>query len=235
MDNKIVEKIRKLLALSGSDNDHESQAALAMAQKLMMEYKISEKDISDSEPKKCVQKKTSHYFTNGAANVYVESLASIIADNFCCINYFSTHKGKRKKYICFMGLEEDVALCEEAMNVAMAAIYAGYNRVWKSMQNEWGIDYIPTSIWNPAKRGYIEGYLAGLKEVFREQRAAHQEWGLVLVVPPEAEKFADSLNKFSIHDSVRSNYVYYSDGYADGKNFNMNKKIKSGPEYFLED
>lgn len=236
MDEKIVGKIKKLLALSQSDNDHESHAALAMAQKLMAEYKISEKDVADTKKRECVTKKTAYYFTTGGKSTYITDLADIIANNFCCINFFRYNRGSKKKFICFMGLDGDVDLCEEAMNVALNAITSGYNKVWKSLQEEYEMSYIPTSIWNPAKKGYIEGYLKGLSDVFEEQKKEHQEWGLVLVVPKEAEDFAASLKGFDVHKGYTPmNYSYYDEGYQEGRRFNMNKKIKNGTEYLLEE
>ena len=42
---KILEKIRKCLALAKSSNPHEAAAALRQAQKLMAAHKLSEQDI----------------------------------------------------------------------------------------------------------------------------------------------------------------------------------------------
>jgi hypothetical protein len=42
----IMDKIRKLIALSGSSNVHEAEVAAAAAQRLMLEYKIAESDIT---------------------------------------------------------------------------------------------------------------------------------------------------------------------------------------------
>lgn len=232
---KAMDKIKKLLALSGSDNDNESHVALAMAQKLMMEFKIQEKELAEGEDKKCVTKKTSFYFTRGNVNTYVSDLADIISENFCCINFFSYRRGTRKNFISFMGLEDDVALCEEAMVTAMNAISAGYNRVWKELQKRYDVSYIPTSVWNPAKTGYIRGYLSGLSAVFEEQRSAHQEWGLVLVVPPEAEEYKANLEGITLNRPNAISYNYYNEGYEDGKKFNMNKKLNNPSGYFLED
>lgn len=46
------EKIKKLLALSKSPNEHEAQSALAKAQQLMAEHKISMAEVEDKEKKK---------------------------------------------------------------------------------------------------------------------------------------------------------------------------------------
>lgn len=43
------EKIKKLLALSKSPNEHEAQSALAKAQQLMAEHKISMAEVEDKK------------------------------------------------------------------------------------------------------------------------------------------------------------------------------------------
>ena len=43
------EKIKKLLALSESSNEHEAKAALLKAKQLMVEHKIAESDLTDGE------------------------------------------------------------------------------------------------------------------------------------------------------------------------------------------
>ena len=39
-DNKIIDKIEKLIALSSSDNENEAKAAMLKAQELMAKYEI---------------------------------------------------------------------------------------------------------------------------------------------------------------------------------------------------
>ncbi len=43
---KVLDKIRKLIALSGSSNVHEAAVAAAAAQRLMLEHKVAESDIT---------------------------------------------------------------------------------------------------------------------------------------------------------------------------------------------
>lgn len=47
VESKIVEKIRKLLALSQSSNEHEAALAASRAQALMLEHKISVSELKD--------------------------------------------------------------------------------------------------------------------------------------------------------------------------------------------
>jgi cysteinyl-tRNA synthetase len=52
MDEKIISKIKKLLALSKSENEHESQNAMLKVQEMLMKHKLELKDVEeyDIEP-----------------------------------------------------------------------------------------------------------------------------------------------------------------------------------------
>lgn len=45
MDDRIIEKLQKLLALAGSDNEHEAALAMARAEALMREHNLSLADV----------------------------------------------------------------------------------------------------------------------------------------------------------------------------------------------
>ena len=49
MDKDYKEKIRKLLALAESPNEHEARAALLKARQLMAEHKLTEAELKDVE------------------------------------------------------------------------------------------------------------------------------------------------------------------------------------------
>lgn len=232
---RMKSKIKKLLALSQDNpSDEESYSALMKAQALMAEYKIGMKDLSDDEKEKCIKKKTNLSYGTRSSDHYLSTLADIIADNFCCVTYVSTPRGTRTRYICFMGNESDVSICEEALMVANAAIIRGYNRVWKSMRKEYDLDYIPAKYFNPAKVGYIEGYLDGLRAVLEEQRDKNQEWGLVLVAPQEAQEFVGSLDHYKDPEITYIDNTYYGEGYDEGKRFNLNKKLNNESGFMIE-
>lgn len=224
--NSIKEKIRKLLNLSGDNpSDAESFSALQKAQELMAMYKIERGDISDEEQKKCVKKKTMLSYGTRSSDHYIADLAEIIADNFCCIYYMSTVRGSRTHTICFMGMEDDVEIATEVLYVANRYIVQGYNRVYKDLSREYGADYVPAKYFNPAKTGYIKGYLKGLKLALESQKEKNQEWGLVLVVPQEAKNFFDSLNHVSYNPTCHTDHTYFNQGFNDGTQFHLDDKI----------
>lgn len=228
----IKERVKKLLALSkDTEYDHESYVALQKAQELMAKYKLSQVDITDEEPKKCIRTKTKVYYGTRSSDHYLDDLASVIADNFCCINYVSTPKYSRTHHVCFMGLQEDVDIAVEALYIANTAIIKGYNKIYKELCEAYDMKYIPAYLFNPHKLGYVKGYISGLKSAFESQRKANQEWGLVLVVPKEAQEFSDSLETayFGGGNSVVDR-TYYQEGYADGSSFQLSTKIDTSGE-----
>ena len=233
----IKSKIKKLLTLAeDGNNDHESYAAFQRAQELMAKYKLEQKDISkNKETRECIRKKTSACYGTRSSDHYLDNLADVIAENFCCVNYISTPRGTQTHHIWFMGLEEDVAICEEVLYAANCAIIRGYNKLYNELSRAYNT-YIPAKFFNPKKIGYTLGYIAGLKEALESQKEEHQEWGLVMVAPKEAQDFISKLKGVSFGASEQSvSYGYYDRGYEDGKHFHLNKKIADINVKYLED
>lgn len=71
------EKIKKLLALSESSNEHEAKSALLKAKKLMAEHKIAEIDLEDIGKKKVVHIKT-EFDCSKRREAWMISLSAII-------------------------------------------------------------------------------------------------------------------------------------------------------------
>lgn len=231
----MISKIKKLLALAGNNpSDEESYSALQKAQQLMVEYKISEGEIVDEKKEECVTLRTGFSYGSRSSDYYLSELARIIADNFCCIHFLSRRHGTKTNRICFMGLESDVNVANEVMTLANMAIIRGYNRVYRDMLKKDNVDYIPARYFNPAKEGYIEGYLEGLKYALDSQKEKNQEWGLVLVAPEEAQKFLEKLNPFQSNHVRYINRSYHDEGYKDGSSFNLNKKLENDDKKRLE-
>lgn len=85
--DKIIDKIKKCLALSASSNEHEAAAALRQAQKLMESYGITQQDVDASIATECRQK-------SGAKDrpaVWETMLADRICSAFGCQLVFSSY------------------------------------------------------------------------------------------------------------------------------------------------
>ena len=77
---KIIDKIKKCLALSASSNEHEAAAALRQAKKLMESHGISDTEMLAAE----VSEKRSRSGAVRSPSVWETTLAGKIADAFAC-------------------------------------------------------------------------------------------------------------------------------------------------------
>ena len=76
------EKIKKLLALSESSNEHEAKAALLKARELMAEHKISMSDTMEVD-KRIMKAFMENDSFNSRKNPWMYNLAKVIANNNC--------------------------------------------------------------------------------------------------------------------------------------------------------
>lgn len=128
------EKIKKLLALSESSNEHEAKSALLKAKKLMAEHKIAEIDLEDIGKKKVVHIKT-EFDCSKRREAWMISLSAIIGQNFCCQSYRSKAYNKQVATICFVGLEGDVDACVEIFRCAVECIRSGIDDLKKKSKD----------------------------------------------------------------------------------------------------
>ncbi len=112
-NEKLLKKIKKLLALSKSSNSHEAAKALEIAQKLMAEHNVNSLDIeiSESDSKQKFSRKTGEY---------VHALASLIKRVFGVEVYFSNQKNnipEQKMHAVFFGQEERPVIASYCFDV----------------------------------------------------------------------------------------------------------------------
>ena len=220
MDNKIVDKIRKLLALSESSNEHEAKLAMLKAQELLAKHKMTLKDVENADKVEVKRHYTDVTFTKAK---WKGRLASIIADNFGCYVFYSTRNTHR---IVFLGKEEDVLVCEIVLSYAIDCIDSSVARLrreyYKDQMSARGLE-----------SDYAMGFLDGLESSFDKQKSDNQEWGLVLVKDEIVVKSYEDMTftrtvytdeKFKGHDEA------YTQGVKDGEKFSITDKIASESE-----
>ncbi|OOF46918.1 hypothetical protein BKK52_10430 [Rodentibacter trehalosifermentans] len=102
--DKLLRKIKKLLALSKSTNPHEAASALAMAQKLMAENRINQAQVEFSQAH--TKQKTAIKSAR-----YVHMLIAIVkkafgVDAYLCNQYPGEDWCENKMHIVFFGIDE---------------------------------------------------------------------------------------------------------------------------------
>lgn len=111
VSQKISDRIRKLLSLAQSTNENEAQAALAMAQKLMQEHKLTEADVAEVAEDDIVEESLG---SDGFAANWKFLLATAVARGFFCEAVGAKFKGARARTVRFFGKPDDVATAKTA-------------------------------------------------------------------------------------------------------------------------
>lgn len=211
------EKIKKLLALSESSNEHEAKAALLKAKQLMMEHKISESDLADKSNAEL--KKLASSITFGARrDPWVRILANVLADNYMCRFVGTRYSGMQTTNVEFWGFEDDTEICLKVFEYSVDCIRSECNRIKKENASRSAQER------NALCTGYAIGFISGIKDAFKEQNEANKaKWGLVPVMSEEVAHSTDGLK--TVSSRIRGNSRYSATGYAAGKNFNMGNRV----------
>ncbi len=115
------EKIKKLLKLAESPNEHEAKKALLKAKELMMEHKLSEMDVKDVE-KEVREVLLKDICASTRRNPWIIPLSTVIGENYCCKAFNSRYSGKQLRIIGFVGFEEDVQICQQVFRYAVDCV-----------------------------------------------------------------------------------------------------------------
>ena len=216
MDN-YKEKIKKLLALAGSSNEHEAKAAMLKAREIMGRYKLTEADLEEKRNQKIKTVHTGFIFTS-RTDFWMGDLKEVIAENYCCKAVIDLVT-KQKMEVCFVGFEDDVEICEEVFRYAVNTVHHYTSQIKKNKK-------LSATEIRYANLNYGLGFAEGCKEAFADQ--GEENWGLVMVVPQDVK---DELLR--IVEGERATTVYYSKkseqyskGFEDGKNFKPGRSIK---------
>lgn len=213
----IREKIEKCLNLANSPEPEEARSALLKARVLMAKYKMSEEDFKD-EKMRVIRYEISDISYTTMTDVWVVSLAKIIATHHCCACYNSKKLGGRKYLIGFAGFEDDFKICLQAFHYAYDFIKMESKKIVTNTS------YSTAKEVRLAKNSYGIGFCKGLKEAYSEQDDKNAEYGLILATPPEVTDVLKGMGSKRI--VMKNNYIDMSSrGYKDGKDFISTKKL----------
>lgn len=216
MEN-VKEKIRKLLALSASSNEHEARAALLKAKELMIKNKLSEADFEDTKDHKMVHLVSQKVaWTTDSGNTWMVDLSSTIAENYMCSAAWNHRKGSRTYTLVITGLDDDAELCKTVIEYAVEFVTGTARSLARRKRSDI----------KSVTKSYASGFIAGLKLAFEVQQEEHPEWALVVVKPDEVKRYEDGLGHRAVK-TKKSDFdpLAYMKGEVDGKNFRSNKVL----------
>lgn len=178
VDQHLLERIAKLLALAESSNEHEAQAAMSAAQRLMLKYNI---DLAVSG------RQVAHAFRHlgepsGRVNEAQRILAGILSDHFFVqaiwVPVWRARDAKRGTVLEICGSQANLELAEYVhgfLNVTAERLFRDYRR-------------------SPAGKGakrltFIAGVMSGFRARLERERKKSDAEGLVWVGDAELEGF----------------------------------------------
>ena len=199
--DKVLDKVRKLLALAGNNpSEKEARAAALKAQKLIAQYNLV---LSQDCEEKFIYKLVQAVHSNNEG--YRKHLAVAIAENFRCKTIMVGNM------VNFFGRDADAEACAAAFNY----LYRVSHNIGLKMERE------------ARKRGesthgvansYWSGFIIGIKDALGEQSKA-----LAIVVPEDVK---DNFNKEfpNLREGTGGmrntgfSYTAYNKGREDGRN-----------------
>ncbi|EPL7325678.1 MULTISPECIES: DUF2786 domain-containing protein [Citrobacter] len=217
-NEKVLEKLKKLLALAKSDNPHEAALALQRAQKLIQVYNITQVDLALSD----IDESVSDYWAAGSINPprYILGLLGIIQAAFGVDSII--HSG-HKPSVGFYGNKDRIELASYTWDVLARQLIAA-RKNYIGQQNKRIKSTTKTSLGDKFAEGWV---LAVRSEVqlFAMTREERELAGLWLV-----QKYPDS-SKTSGRGAGKSRDADMSrhHGYREGEHVRLHQPV-SGQE-----
>jgi len=223
-NEKVMNKVRKLLALSQSDNEHEAHLSLAMAQKLCLKNDI---DIDYfKQEKEQIKSITIKLFVRKLDSM-TPRLLSILTKNFNT-SYFIVTDAFGSKSLRMHGNEVNI----EAFKMSYFYILGVYKRAWskyhKKVKNDYGF------VLRDVRESFKHGFLDGIDTAFQKNI---EEYGIVLcndrAVAEKTKVFNDLINSGYGESKRRTPPKGYfidaessANGFKAGVNYQNNNKPK---------
>ena len=158
---QIIDKVRKLLALGGSDNEHEAALAVQRAGELLTRYRLDFDGLAEDEGL------VHRTIDTGSRTlpVHRKSICSILETCFgvrvICASLYDPLAGLSFKTIELLGREEEVAIAEHCYHFLENRLQT----LWEQNRRDF------TGNGRIAKKSYFLGLLAGFRETLERSRS----------------------------------------------------------------
>ena len=209
---KMIAKIKKMLALAENNPSMEEGLAAALqAQKLMAKYNIHKDDVELEEIKDEIKSVFSKQKHNSHLLAWRKQLALIVAENFRCKCYMSGQD------IVFRGYVEDAKL---ALDVYMMLYTVGNKLGSKAYADQ----KAETGSGKGAFNSFVTGFVKGVHDAFSEQCTA-----LLVITPKEVEEewetFSANFKQGRAGSLTITDASLYKKGYQEGKSVAKSRSI----------
>jgi hypothetical protein len=176
----IIERIKKLLALANSPNQHEAETAMRMAHRLMLRHNL-EHVSTDAASDAYGFRHLGH--PTGRVSEADRFLAGLLGEFFFVqpiwISVFRVEDQKRASILEITGRPENLDMAEYVHGFLQHTSEA----LWRAHKREHGIRS------NLERRAYVAGVMRGFADKLRAERKSEEASGLVWVGDPLANEY----------------------------------------------
>lgn len=222
--SRIVARIRKLLALAQSPNQHEAESAATAARRLMLKFNI---EVDAAEGNDAPRR---HYGfrhlgrPTGRVLEHDRRLARILISYFFVeglwIPVYRPLEGKRGSVLEICGLEANLLMAEHVHSFLTATalrLWSGYKRETNRSSNR-------------DRQAFLAGVMRGFESKLAAQSQQFTEQGLVWVPAPDLNGYFR--RRYPKLQTVRRGCASRNDAYAEGsragKNIVLSQPVASG-------
>lgn len=203
---KMVEKVRKLLALANNNpNENEAIASAIKAQEIMARFDIDEMELEDEV---ILEEITTNTVTVGKGLKWKAELAKVIAKNFRCKLYYSDDKQSMN----FYGHKSDTKIAGDVFNY----LFENGNRLARQyvalLRRR---DCVTKGVYN----SYVMGFVDGINDKLGKQCTA-----LAIVIPEDVKEEYETFRAKNLKtcrytlSTSRYNKGAYDSGKTEAKN-----------------
>jgi hypothetical protein len=223
--SRTVARIRKLLALAQSPNQHEAETAATAARRLMLKFNI-EVDQTRTPADESRRSYGYRHLGQGSGRIleHERRLAKILIDYFFVegiwLPIYRPLDGKRGTVFEICGLEPNLLMAEHVH----AFLLATAERLWSEYKRE------SQRSSNRDRQAFLAGVMRGFEAKLATQSAEFSEQGLVWVPAPDLHQyFRKRYPKITTvrRDGARRNEAY-AEGNRAGKSIVLSQPVTSG-------
>lgn len=215
---RIVEKVRKLLALAGSENQHEAELAMRRAQELMLKHQLAVDPASRSYVSRQIG-------TPALRKSATEGLiGGLIAEHFFVeviwTHVHVPHLGRSARVLEISGTRENVEMAEYVHAFLMHTAERLFREARAQRPELRGAD----------RSAFMAGVIAGFREKLERARTEHAGAGLVWVGDGDLDRYFARRHP-RIRSGARSEtsrWAAHELGRREGRNVVLHRPIEGG-------
>jgi hypothetical protein len=217
----VIERITKLLALAESPNEHEAQAAMRAARRLMLKHNLDEVTRTAAGGYGFRHLGTPTGRVNEAQTVLSNMLSDYFFVDAIWVPVWRPLEAKRGSVLEICGTKENLDLAEYVHGFLLTTS----ERLWRDHKRRERIPH------NRDRRAYLAGVMTGFREQLHRQAKSDEREGLIWLGDPELDRYFRRRFprvRWSRHQSTRGSAAHQH-GRAAGERIVLHRGVSAGP------